>query len=812
LSEFDDIYSMGDYCVRMVLRMGVDAEGTLINVGALCHSLGCRGTTVHMDAPKGKSAQMEAEDANSPQHDLLIYPGGDESVPEEIDEESGMGGTVHLMLRSGAGSGHGHYDLLYRRSMRTNEARRAAMLARASYPTASNEQANVVYRALTKPPSQTSPALVEPEPLSPSTPSAPAPSSADLLYQAQFGPNASKLPDYLASVPDTHALPPVPDKAAPAEADWSDAGGKGKKGGGRAPPPPLAPASKGAKPRAADAARDQEHEQEQEQELGWEEKAVEEEQPLSDKIFGAARSGDVDALSSLLLEANQTVSPLVWIDRRVQAEQYMTPLHAACEKGHVACIELLLAPHKDGKAVNVGALMESRLGFSGSASAAKKAGLTPLMLACLKGQLAVVELLLAHPEASKTASFAGSDEDSALRCALSAATEGSPKQRKAGRKIASLLLQRGLALDEEQKIALSPQERRVHDDLTAPQETKEMRLQRQLCDAVKNSPTGLDELLSKKADLFEALIRWTTASSALAPASGASSAVVVLDHPIVTACKLGSFQILDALLYPRLLGTEVVAADGATHGDVLNPALVFLCVKGAVKDAITSSDSSAAASADEKLGFPACLRLLLIPRVGIAFGPKVAKEARDCLTLACNAGCSAVVKALLEAAPFAEVAKEETQLKLNERGKKTLSALRPKKTYPCKNVGCKKVGTMPCKRCAEKYKIPEDLLEWFCSSECLNAAYATHKKKVHEQQEKKLQDTEERMKKMVLASVGLNKDKDRDEDGEGEGKEKFVLLPPDRVTELHVRVRLHYLIAKLERDLAGADERRITTL
>ena len=75
----------------MVLRMGVDAEGTLINVGALCRSLGCRGTTVHVDAPKGKSAQTEAS-----QHDLLIYNSGDASLNDDIDEGTGMGGTCLL--------------------------------------------------------------------------------------------------------------------------------------------------------------------------------------------------------------------------------------------------------------------------------------------------------------------------------------------------------------------------------------------------------------------------------------------------------------------------------------------------------------------------------------------------------------------------------------------------------------------------------------------------------------------------------------------------------------------------------------------
>ena len=164
LALWADVRSVSDYCAKYVHPLGVDAEGTLADLGLLFRALGVRGVTVLADASepapgaaesKGNGEEVGGEDVSDGAAQLRVYESGTVAADDDTHgvapsgqsqsqllpwawvsalfsgdvEGAGAGvgmdvpagttvnaaqrGAIHLLLRAGRGMGEGHYDLLY---------------------------------------------------------------------------------------------------------------------------------------------------------------------------------------------------------------------------------------------------------------------------------------------------------------------------------------------------------------------------------------------------------------------------------------------------------------------------------------------------------------------------------------------------------------------------------------------------------------------------------------------------------------------------------------------------------------------------
>lgn len=177
LACWDDVASVEDYTAKYVYPLGVDAEGTLADLGVLFRALRCKGVTVlvngressaeenfvesestsAIETPAAGSTQSTSlsdkeeplrvyesggvsSDIHTARHDdsalgwiasiFTPFSMGMESSFETVREDMHLTlptavvelGTIHLMLRAGNGMGEGHYDLLYAGTTIENKA------------------------------------------------------------------------------------------------------------------------------------------------------------------------------------------------------------------------------------------------------------------------------------------------------------------------------------------------------------------------------------------------------------------------------------------------------------------------------------------------------------------------------------------------------------------------------------------------------------------------------------------------------------------------------------------------------------------
>jgi hypothetical protein len=104
MASHSEVLSLQDYVREYIFQLGVDAEGSFLQLGVLFSALACHGRTVFLD----RRADVAIKIMETPQD-----PNSDVSAPMDPQDVD-----VHLLLRPG------HYDLLYHSLFVRSEERR----------------------------------------------------------------------------------------------------------------------------------------------------------------------------------------------------------------------------------------------------------------------------------------------------------------------------------------------------------------------------------------------------------------------------------------------------------------------------------------------------------------------------------------------------------------------------------------------------------------------------------------------------------------------------------------------------------------
>lgn len=735
--------SVLEYCKEGVYRMGQDAEGPLVDMGVLLMALECKCVTVLMDA-KSRDAK---EHSGCPGKDLVVCESGD-----------GLVGTLHLMLRAGLGNGEGHYDLLYKNVKYGNSSREKSLRARVLQSGPAGELNHV--RTVT---AKTTNAIgTQTVPQSNGQTAYKRGSNDKYLSPSSsstYSPSASKKDD--GSWQETGKGNKRGFKASSANQSHahSEGSGRNQKSKGSSTTDTTDVVVEMVSEDVTQLRQDEvqvEAVSEEPTELEtFDFIEAPRELTLRQKIFEAAKTGATATLLQLLEEAQLDPKPQSIVDHQSRDDRRMSPLHAACEAGAIECVKLLLpfflpfcSSQNDKKPIEGRLLMDSRRGGGGKGG---RTGMTPLMVACLGSHLPIVKLLMEQEGASKMAEFVGGDFDSALVCALSAASSfakrpSHPKASQA-KQIISLLLDHGLEISPFQNAELSKVEEglllEVQRTRSANASSNEERsesatplksIREQIFDAVLvNDVDALRPLIGSR-DGAEILQRW---GNLVVGSKGAGKGTGNLESPLCVACRKGYVATLEVLLSLRCIGSNFYRVE------IKSAAPLLECLKGA-----------ATASEGDLPRYLKCIEQLL------AHDSKI-PDSKEVLLAACSLGRQEFVRLLIiKCSDVAEVAKDgELKLKFKSQEAKAclrealaeMRAERTAKQYPCSNDGCRQVGSAVCPTCLDKYKIPDAYIEHFCGKDCFKQGFKSHKQRVHVIQEKIFREAELLKQKKVAA-------------------------------------------------------------
>jgi len=337
-------------------------------------------------------------------------------------------------------------------------------------------------------------------------------------------------------------------------------------------------------------------------------------------------------------------------------------------------------------------------------------------------------------------------------CALSTAAKAgsSPELVAAGKTVVKLLLTKGECLiSQSQLILLDKAQETLYNQLkydfvpSVPVEVATVPVSNSIRSViynlvVENAHEKLGKILEVRHGYnWAVLVNWTSKTSAVEK-WGRTPETEGLDSPLLVACKQSSFECLRLLLRPRSfeqypalkkrLDVNIRSKNGSFP-------LLELCRHATSANAL-GAESKARMDAQKR-----CLEILL-EEDGIQLFARDYATQDSPLKAVCSIRRADLLSLLL-AHRICEIGlKRGALLDLEKTGKlrdcdpafynpvaeeilRTRSSKSSRKTYFCSTENCPNLATLTCSTCKEKYKIPDEDCDHFCTkvnfSECCHS-------------------------------------------------------------------------------------------